>query len=60
MSSRFLSRAFVLLLLASVSLYAQTPELSKAVQEFVRINAGKVVLTHVRIIDGTGAAAVDE
>ncbi len=59
MSSRFLSRVFVLLLLASVSLHAQTPELSKAVQEFVRVNAGKVVLTHVRVIDGTGAAAAD-
>ena len=57
---RFLWRAFVLLLLASVSVHAQTPELSKAVQEFVRVNAGKVVLTHVRIVDGTGAVAIED
>ena len=43
-----------------LTVHAQTPELSKAVQEFVRVNSGKVVLTHVRIIDGTGAAAVDD
>ena len=47
-------------LLASLTVHAQTPELSKAVQEFVRVNSGKTVLTHVRIIDGTGAAAVDD
>ena len=39
---------------------AQNPELSKAVQEFVRVNAHRVVLTHVRILDGTGAPAVDD
>jgi len=59
MPSLRLSRVFVLLL-ASITVYAQTPELSKAVQELVRVNAGKIVLTHVRIIDGTGAAAVDD
>ena len=58
MPLRLLLRVFVLLL-ASLTL-AQTPELSKAVQEFVRVNAGKVVLTHVRVIDGTGAAAVED
>jgi imidazolonepropionase-like amidohydrolase len=57
MRSRFLSQVFVLLL-ASVSLQAQT--LSKAVQDLVRVNSGRVVLTHVRIIDGTGAAAVED
>ena len=59
MRSRFLSRVFVLLL-ASLTVHAQSPELSKAVQELVRVNAGKVVLTHVRIIDGTGAPAVED
>ena len=54
MSSRRLLPVFFLLL-ASLTVHAQTPELSKAVQELVRVNAGKVVLTHVRIIDGTGA-----
>ena len=59
MRSRFLSWVFVLLL-PSLTVRAQTPELSKAVQELVRVNAGKVVLTHVRIIDGTGAPAVED
>ena len=59
MPSRHLSPIFVLLL-ASLTVRAQTPELSKSVQEFVRVNSGKIVLTHVRIIDGTGAAAVDD
>ncbi len=58
MRSHFLSAVF--LLLASLTVHAQAPELSKGVQEFVRVNAGKVVLTHVRVIDGTGAAAVDD
>ena len=60
MPSRFLSRVFVLLCWLLSLVRAQTPELSKAVQEFVRVNAGKVVLTHVRIIDGTGAPAVED
>jgi imidazolonepropionase-like amidohydrolase len=59
MQSRLLSRG-LLLLLASLTAHAQSTELSKAVQEFVRVNSSKVVLAHVRIIDGTGAAAVDD
>jgi imidazolonepropionase-like amidohydrolase len=59
MRSRFLSPVFVLLL-ASLTVHAQSPALSKAVQEYVRVNGGKVVLTHVRIIDGTGAPAVED
>ncbi|MBI3478239.1 MAG: amidohydrolase family protein [Acidobacteria bacterium] len=39
---------------------AQAPELSKTVTEFVRVQSSKVVLTHVRVIDGTGAAAVED
>ena len=58
MPSRFVLPVFVLL--ASLTAYAQSPELSKAVQEFVQVNSGKVILTHVRIIDGTGAAAVED
>jgi uncharacterized protein YjbJ (UPF0337 family) len=38
----------------------QTPELSKTVKPFVRVEAPRVVLTHVRVIDGTGAAAVED
>src|SRR5258708_3061545 len=38
---------------------AQPPELSKAVKEFVRVDGPRVVLTHVRVIDGTGTPAVE-
>ncbi|RPH65892.1 MAG: amidohydrolase [Myxococcaceae bacterium] len=33
---------------------------SKTVQEMVRVDAARVVLTHVRVIDGTGVAAVED
>jgi imidazolonepropionase-like amidohydrolase len=59
MPSRPMSRVLVLLL-ASLNVHAQAPELSKSVQEFVRANAPKMVLTHVRIIDGTGVPAVED
>jgi len=39
---------------------AQSPGLSKAVQEFVRVPAPKIVLTHVRVIEGTGKPAVED
>ncbi len=39
---------------------AQTPELSKEVQQFVRVQGPKIVLTHVSVIDGTGAPAVED
>jgi imidazolonepropionase-like amidohydrolase len=58
MRFRLLAVLTVSLCLASAT--AQTPELSKAVKAFVRVDAPKVVLTHVRVIDGTGAAAVDD
>ena len=54
MTSRIWSQSIVLLLLA-LAASAQNPQLSKTVEEFVRVQAPKVVLTHVRIIDGTGA-----
>jgi imidazolonepropionase-like amidohydrolase len=59
MRSRLFS-SVVLLLFAALNLHAQSSELSKAVQEVVRVNSGKVVLAHVRIIDGTGTAAVED
>ena len=59
MALRILSRGYVLLLL-SLAASAQNAELSKTVKEFVRVQAPKVVLTHVRIIDGTGAPAVED
>ena len=56
-SSRILSRLLPLVLFPSIAC-AQSPELSKMVQDFVRVQAARVVLTHVRVIDGTGAASV--
>jgi imidazolonepropionase-like amidohydrolase len=38
----------------------QPAVLSKEVQKYVRVQAPKVVLTHVRIVDGTGREAVDD
>jgi len=59
MTSRIWPQSIGLLLLA-LTASAQTPQLSKTVEEFVRVQAPKVVLTHVRIIDGTGGPAVDD
>jgi imidazolonepropionase-like amidohydrolase len=47
------------LVVLSPALHAQ-PTLSKSVQKFVRVQAPKVVLTRVRVIDGTGAPAVED
>jgi imidazolonepropionase-like amidohydrolase len=51
-------------LLNDPDLYAQTvapPQtLSKEVLKYVRVQAPKIVLTHVRVIDGTGRDAVDD
>jgi hypothetical protein len=44
----------------SLSMTARTAELSTSVKQVVRVVAAKVVLTHVRVIDGTGAAAVED
>ena len=74
MPSRILPYIPVLLVL-SLTAWAQRSEPSKdaaagelfgcgsqpeAVQQFVQVCASKVVLTHVRIIDGTGAPAVED
>jgi imidazolonepropionase-like amidohydrolase len=50
-----------LILLASFrSTAAEIPNLSPEVQAFVRVQAPIVILTHVRIIDGTGKPAIDD
>src|SRR5271166_6565343 len=50
-------RKLLLMLLLSTGLAAQT--LSPEVQKFVKVNAPLVALTHVRVIDGTGAAPLE-
>src|SRR5579863_5911559 len=47
---------------ALLSLYSraqQSASLSPTVQKYVRVNAPKVVLAHVRVIDGTGQAPIE-
>jgi len=39
---------------------APPPELGADVQPFVHVPAGQVAITHLRIIDGTGAAALED
>lgn len=50
----------VLTITTSITTDAQSPELSKTVQEFVRVRAPRIVLAHVRIVDGTGAPALED
>jgi enamidase len=52
--------ASALLLVATLALSAQTPQFSDAVRAFIKVNAPVVVLAHVRVIDGTGAAPKDD
>src|SRR5258706_13140864 len=59
MRSQILLPAFALFL-CSLPAAAQTPQLSKAVKDFVRVDAAKIILTHVRGIDGTGAPAAED
>lgn len=40
------------------SAMAQSPDLSAGVKAYVKVQSPKIVLTHVRVIDGTGAASV--
>src|SRR5579862_4079637 len=50
--------AFAFFVMCCCSMAAQN--LSPAVQAFVKVNAPVVALTHVRVIDGTGAAARED
>src|SRR5690349_13653272 len=47
-------------LAAPAMLAAQRPQLSNAVRPYVSIDTPTFVITHVRIIDGTGAPAKDD
>jgi imidazolonepropionase-like amidohydrolase len=52
--------AVLVFVLISVLLHGQQATLSKTVQKYVRVNAPKIILEHVRVIDGTGKPAVDD
>lgn len=49
-----------LLLFCCLSATAAAQTLSTAVREYVKVDSPVVALTHVRIIDGTGAAATED
>jgi imidazolonepropionase-like amidohydrolase len=57
---RHIPRAVFALCCFAGSLTGQRSELSKEVKQYVKVGAPKVVLTHVRVIDGTGAPAVED
>lgn len=52
------STAILLLLICFLSGLGQTPQSDR--QQFIRIEAPVIALTHVRVIDGTGAAALED
>ena len=55
-----LALAASLLVTLTASTQAQAPKLSPDVLKYVKVNAPAVLLTHVRIIDGTGAAPLED
>src|SRR6185369_6349887 len=48
-----------LLVLVAVAAFAQT-HFSDDVKKFISVDGPTVVITHVRVVDGTGAAAKDD
>lgn len=50
--------ALFLLLMASINCLAQTPTSDR--QQFIRVDAAVIALAHVRVIDGTGAAPLED
>jgi imidazolonepropionase-like amidohydrolase len=46
--------------LQAAPVLAPPPELGPDVQPFVQIPAGQIAITHLRIIDGTGAAPIED
>src|SRR6516164_926948 len=52
--------AFVALVGSSFARAQSRTSLSASVREFVSVDAPVVALTHVRVIDGTGAAASED
>src|SRR6476469_5989998 len=61
MGTRFIIPALAsATLVVSAALNAQRPTLSAAVHAYVTVDSPIVALTHVRVIDGTGAAPRDD
>ena len=49
-----------ILTLSLTALQAQTPTLAPAVTKYVKVTGPQILLTHVRVIDGTGAAPLED
>jgi enamidase len=54
---RFSIFSCVVVVAAAPALVAQRPTIAPAVRQFVQVDTSVVVLTHARVIDGTGAPA---
>src|SRR3989440_2577355 len=50
--------ALLLLLTICVATFAQAPQ--SDLKQFIRVDSNVIALTHVRIIDGTGAASMED
>src|SRR5437660_12847191 len=50
--------ALLLLVSVFITCLAQTPQSDR--QQFIRVEAAVIALTHVRLIDGTGAAPIED
>jgi imidazolonepropionase-like amidohydrolase len=59
MKIRALSVALALVF-GTVSIFGQTSKLSPTVREFISVDAPVVALAHVRVIDGTGGAPLED
>jgi enamidase len=57
---RSLSTALVAVAVAGTVLAAQRAPIGNAIRQFVKVDAAVVAITHVRVIDGTGAPARDD
>jgi imidazolonepropionase-like amidohydrolase len=54
------NRVSLALLLATAGAQAQRPTLSQNVRQYVTVDTPAIALTHVRVIDGTGASARED
>ncbi|RSL16806.1 imidazolonepropionase-like amidohydrolase [Edaphobacter aggregans] len=60
MDRRHTAALAICLATAAITLPAQTPTPPPAVAKFIKINGPRTLLTHVRIIDGTGGAPLED
>src|SRR6266487_4564836 len=53
-----MTNTLILLFTLSIATFAQTPQ--SDLKQFIRVDSNVVALTHVRIVDGTGAAPTED